>query len=89
MCIALAYMLHYIASGNRLASVFPVFNHIPGINVASPVYSSSQHRDRQVQVPAKHGPSLLEAAHWWTAMSSIAMGPETTFRVAGTHLQIP
>lgn len=37
MCVILAYMLHYIASGNRLASVFPVFNHIPGINVASPV----------------------------------------------------
>lgn len=42
MCVFLAYMLHYIAPGNRLASVFPVFNHIPGINVASPVYGSSQ-----------------------------------------------
>ena len=60
-------MLHYIASGNRLASVFPVFNHIPGINVASPVYGSSQSNDRQVQLPVKHSPSLCRAAHRWTA----------------------
>lgn len=34
MCATLAYMLPYSASGNRLASGFPGFNHIPGINVA-------------------------------------------------------
>lgn len=41
VCAALAYKLHYSASGNSLASVFPGFNHIPGINVAVAARSSS------------------------------------------------
>lgn len=41
VCATLAYRLRYSASGNRLASVFPGFNHIPGINVAVAAHSTS------------------------------------------------